>query len=116
MPIESHLLAARLIIAVQRSQVTPYGVNSRLSSIKSKLEDWFFSEYNREVTNKYGLFYYGDIAKNDSFVLKARSLDGVITLLQNLKELLDNAYVDCEPLRRLIRKVDTSIKLTSKYS
>jgi len=87
-----------------------------LSSIKSKLEDWFFSEYNREVTNKYGLFYYGDIAKNDSFVLKARSLDGVITLLQNLKELLDNAYVDCEPLRRLIRKVDTSIKLTSKYS
>ena len=59
---------------------------------------------------------YGDIATNDSFVLKARSLDGVITLLQNLKELLDNAYVDCEPLRRLIRKVDTSIKLTSKYS
>ncbi len=57
---------------MQRSQVTPYGVNSRLSSIKSKLEDWFFSEYNREVTNKYGLFYYGDIAKNDSFVLKAR--------------------------------------------
>jgi len=114
MSIESHLLAARLIKAVEQSAAKPMAVNTRLSSIKSKLEDWFFSEHERSVTDKFDLFYYGSIDRNDPFVLQAHSSKGVISLLQELREMLLDSYVDCEPLRGMIGKLDTSIKFTSK--
>lgn len=114
MSIESHQLVARLIKAVEESSTTPMAANNRLSSIKSKLEDWFFSEHEKNVTDKFDLFYYGSIDRNDPYVLQAHSLKGVISLLQELKVMLVGAYVDCEPLRAMIGKIDTSIKLTSK--
>lgn len=114
MSVNSHQLAARLIKAVELSAAKPGSVNARLSSIKSKLEDWFFSEYERKVTNQFDLFYYGGIDSNDPYVLQAHLTKGVIDLLQELKGMLLDAYVDCEPLKRMIGKIDTSIKLTSK--
>ena len=114
MSVESHLLAAKMIIAIQQSEAKPWGVYNRLSSIKSKLEDWFFSEHDSEVTNQFDLIYYDKIDNNDPIVLQAQSAHGVISLLQKLKDTLLDAYVDCEPLRRMIGKLDTSIKLTSK--
>lgn len=114
MSVETHQLAARLIKAIQQSAATPIAVNARLSSIKSKLENWFFSEHEKNVTNKFDFFYYGNIDGNDPFVLKAHSSKGIVSLLQELKDTLRDAYVDCEPLRRMIRKLDTSIKLASK--
>lgn len=115
MSIESHLLAARLIKAIEQSAEKPMAVNARLSPIKSKLEDWFFSEHEKNVTDKYDLFYYGSIDRNDPFVLQAHSSKGVISLLQKLKDMLLDTYVDCEPLRRITGKLDTAIKLTSKH-
>jgi hypothetical protein len=114
MSIESHQHAARLIKAVEQSAAKPMAVNTRLTSIKSKLEDWFFSEHERNVTDKLDLFYYGSIDSNDPFVLQANSPKGVISLLQELKDMLLVTYVDCEPLRKMIGKLDTSIKFTSK--
>jgi hypothetical protein len=114
MSVESHHLAARLIKAVEQSAAKPWAVNTRLSSIKSKLEDWFFKEHEKNLTDKFGLFYYGNIDRNDPYVLQADSSEGVISLLRELKDMLLDAYVDCEPLRRMIGKLDTSIKLTSK--
>ena len=114
MSIEDHQLAARLIKAVEQSSAKPWAVNTRLLSIKSNLEDWFFSEYSRSITDKFDLFYYGDIDMDDPLVLKADSSKGVITLLQELKDMLLASYVDCAPLRSMIRKIDTSIKLSSK--
>ena len=78
------------------------------------MEDWFFSEHEKKVTDKFDLFYYGDIDRYDPFVLQAHSSEGVISLLQQLKDILLDAYVDCEPLKRMIGSLDTSIKLTSK--
>lgn len=113
MPVNSHQVAARLIKAVQQSSAKPTAVNTRLSSVKSKLEDWFFAEHERKVTNEFDLFYYGDIDRNDPYILQAQSTKGVIGLLQELKGMLLDVYVDCEPLRRMIGKIDTSIELTS---
>lgn len=114
MSIEFHLLAARLIKAVEQSSAKPVSVNTRLRSIKSKLEDWFFAEHDRKTTDQFDLFYYGAIDENDPFLAQAQSSSGVIDLLQELKDKLLDAYVDCEPLRKMIGKIDTSIKFTSK--
>lgn len=115
MSIKSHQIAAKLIAAIEQSDAKPITVNTRLSSIKSKLEDWFFSEHEKNVTDKYNLFYYGNIDRHDPYVLQAYSSKGVISLLKELKSILMGAYVDCEPLRGLIGKLDTSIKLTLKF-
>lgn len=115
MPIDSHQLAARLIKAIEQSSKKPKGVNSRLSSIKSKLEDWFFSEYDKSIIDKYTLFYYGGIDESDTLVSQANSSEGVIYLLRELKSILLDAYVECEPLRKMIRKLDTAIKIASKH-
>lgn len=114
MSIESHLQAARIINAVEHSDAKPRAVNRRLISIKGRLEDWFFAEHEREVTDKFDLFYYGGIDRNDSLVLKASSSKGVISLLQELKDLLSDEYIDCKPLRSMIGKLDTSISMTTR--
>lgn len=114
MSVESHQIAARLIKAIEQSSAKPWAVNTRLSSIKSKLEDWFFSEHDKHVTDKFDLFYYGSIDMSDPYVLQADSSKGVISLLQELKNLLSVSYIDCQPLRKMIRKLDTSINLASK--
>ncbi len=114
MSIESHQLAAKLIKAIEQSPAKPWSVNTRLSLIKSKLEGWFLSEHERNITDKFDLFYYDGIDSDDQYVLQAHSSEGVISLLRQLKDMLLDAYVDCQPLRRMIGKLDTSIKLTSK--
>ena len=113
MPIESHQFVARLIKAIEQSAAKPIDVNRRLSSIKSKLEDWFFSEYEQDITDTFELFYYSGIDDDDPLALQASSSKGVIHLLQALKIRLSESYVDCEPLRKMMGKIDTSIKLTS---
>ena len=114
MPTEGHQHVARLIKAIESSGTTPIGVRDRLSTIKSQLEDWFFAEHDSKVTNQFDLFYYGGNDSKDPYVIQAGSVNGIIILLEDLKGQLLDAYVDCEPLRRMVRKLDTSIKLTSK--
>lgn len=115
MSIDSHLRAAKIIIAIQRSSARPASVHNRLNLIKSTLENWFFSEYEKGVTDNYDLFYYSNIDSNDHFVIRAESSIGVVALLEELKELLVGAYVDCAPLRKLTDKINTSIKQTSRH-
>jgi hypothetical protein len=114
MPVKSHQLAAKLLNALQQSSAKPNAVNTRLSSIKNDLNDWFFSEHKKSVTDKFELFYYESIDRTEPLALRASSVKGVMSLLHELKSMLLDAYVDCEPLRKMVSKIDTSIKLTSK--
>ncbi len=114
MSIESHQRVARLIKAVEGSSSTTWAVNTHLSSIKSKLENWFFLEHDRNVTDNCDFYYYGRIDSNDPYVLQTHSLKGAISLLKELKKILQDAYIDCKPLRSMVGKIDTSIKLISK--
>lgn len=113
MSVKNHQYAAKIMIAIQESTVTPHSVDRRLVEVKHRLENWFFSEYERNVTDKFDLFYYGSIDRDDPLVLKASSLKGIIRLLQKLRGILLEAYIDCEPLRQLIRRVDASIRILS---
>ncbi|UTW60236.1 DUF5623 domain-containing protein [Kordiimonas sp. SCSIO 12603] len=114
MPIPKHLEAARIIKAIQQAPERPWSVYGRMNKLKSILEDWFFAEHSREETDKYDLFYYGDVDADDPFVIEARTSEGVIELLHKLKSILLKYYVDCEPRNSLIKKIDFSIKATRK--
>ncbi len=112
MPIADHQNAALIIKAVLQSLNRPWNVNSRLNTVRSRLEDWFFTEYSKPETDKYDLFYYGEIEDDHPYVLKAQSRKGNIELLKMLKSILKKNYIDCEPLRNLVQKIDTSISYT----
>lgn len=114
MSVDNHLLAARLIKAIESSSKKPFSVNTRLSAIKSELESWFFCENDKTVTNQFDFFYYNGIGVDDPLVKQSDSQIGVIGLLNDLKALLSSEYVDCAPVRRLISKINASIKLTSR--
>jgi len=114
MPIDQHQHVAKLINAVEQSKAKPAGVFDRMSSIKSLLEDWFLDEHDREETDKYELFYYRRLEHNDPLVFQASSPEGVVRLLEEIKTILQTAYIDCAPLRSMIKKIDTSIKYTSR--
>ena len=116
MQIPSHELLARQIKAILQSKHKPWTVNTRLNTIRSELENWFFAERDRKETDEYGLFYYGNIAENDPFVLKLKSPNSVIEMLREIKGTLESSYNDCAPLRKLIKKLDTSIRLTQKFN
>ncbi len=68
------------------------------------LENWFFAEHEKEVTDKYDLFYYGGVERNDPLVLKSNTTQGVVCLLNDLKALLLNAYIDCAPLKKTLAR------------
>ena len=113
MSVESHLLAANLIKAIEQSTAKPSEVNTRLSSIRSNLESWFLSEHNKDKEVQCNVYYSVEKNVNDPVVFRAQSSKSVLNMLKELKILLLDSYVDCEPLRRLVNKLDTSIKLSS---
>jgi len=112
MPIADHQNAALMIKAILQSSNRPWNVNSRLNTVRSRLEDWFFSEHSKTETDKHDLFYYGEIEDDHLYVLKAQSKKGNIELLKMLKSILKKNYIDCEPLKNLVQKIDTSISYT----
>ena len=59
--------------------------------------------------------YYGAFDKDDPLVAEAESSDGVIAMLAKLRAMLTEAYPDCAPLRRLTGRIDTAVKMTSRY-
>lgn len=114
MTIEQHLLVARMIKALQSSSQIALQINNLLSSVKSKLEDWFYLEHPKEETDKFDLFYYSGSSSDEPFVARVSTIDGCTQVLNELKGVLVEAYVDCAPLRQLIRKIERSIQLQTK--
>ncbi|WP_421782051.1 DUF5623 domain-containing protein [Kiloniella litopenaei] len=114
MPVTTHKRVARIIKAIIQSDQKPWEVNWKLEKVRSKLEDWFFSEHRGKETENYDFFHYGEISKSDPYVQIAKTTKGNIKLLINIKKTLQKCYVDCEPLRKMIKKIDTSINLIEK--
>ena len=114
MPIEVHQKVARFIKAAQSSNKVSYGTFEKLNSVKSKLEDWLFSEYDKATTDKFELFYYGSLDKADPLLLKAATKGGAISILKEVRALLAEHYVSCEPLNKMLKKLDAAINTASK--
>ena len=101
-----------MIKAMLRSSARPWSVKDRLETLRCTLEDWLGKEIEREELSDGDFFdvYYHEIAEDDPFVAVAATSDGVVDLLWQLRGKLTETYPDCAPLRRLIRRIDTSVK------
>jgi len=117
MPIPSHHKIGRMIKAILQSQHKPWSVNDRMSSLRSELDDWLSFECGKEHLQGPEFFdvYYGDIEDDDSYVQQASSTKAIIEILNTVKNELQKFYPDCEPLRKLTNKIDTSVNLIRKF-
>lgn len=117
MPIPSHQKVGRMIKAILQSPHTPWSVNSRMNSLRSKLEDWLSFECGKDYLQGPEFFdvYYHYIKDDDRYVQQASSTKGNIEILHAMKNELQKFYPDCAPLRTLTRKVDTSVNLIRKF-
>jgi len=113
MPIADHMEVGRMIKAVLGSAHRPYGVYRRMNSLRSRLEDWMALEIGNDQLDGPEFFdvYYHESAEDDPYVAVSDSRDGVLDLLRRLKQKLQSAYPDCQPLRQELNRIDASVKL-----
>ncbi|MDX8455197.1 DUF5623 domain-containing protein [Mesorhizobium sp. VK9D] len=114
--VAGHIDAGSIIKAVLTWRHRPSGVWSRLSPLRSTLEDWMELERRRGELDGPEFFqvYYGDTVANKDHLEKAKSREGVIWMLGELKAQLQKAYSDCAPLRRQLHRIEMSISLINK--
>ena len=111
--IEGHREAGRMIKAVLASKARPYSVYNRMNSVRSTLEDWLGLEIGRGQLDGPEFFevYYHELEGDDPLWDKITSSDGVIAILDALRQKLLTAYPDCSPLRRHLNHIDMSVEL-----
>jgi len=114
---DAHVEAGRMIMALLYSASKPYAVNKRLETLRCTLEDWLGMETRDQDMPRREFLdaYYGAFNKEDPLVAEAENSDGVIAMLDKLRAMLTQAYPDCAPLRRLTCRIDTAVKMATRY-
>ncbi len=114
--IEGHMEAGRIIKAAMSSTFAPYGAYSRLSSLRSDLEDWLNLEIGRGQLEGPEFFevYYSPTDEDQSFQKTLTSADDVVAALHGLARNLKSAYPDCAPLRQQLRRVEMAVSIIEK--
>ncbi len=117
MSLADHQRMGNMIKAVLQSQHKPWAANRPLDKLCSTLVDWLYEDVPSHTFGRMDPVdvYYAAIDENDPLLARAESTRGVIELLIDLRELLTRDYPDCEPLRRMTRKIETSLRIAREY-
>lgn len=111
MGIQNHIQAGRIIKAVLRSGYATSSTEMGLGSLRSNLEDWMEMEKSRGELEGSEFFevYYSEAAGDAEIRELAKTPDGAISMLEDLKRLLIGSYPNCAPLRRQINRIDRAV-------
>jgi hypothetical protein len=111
--VEGHIRVGSLIKAMLQSPVRPWGLYSRLNSLRATLEDWLALEIGRNALHGPEFFdvYYNSTPDDAIAEERAGNVAGVRDMLAELRTLLTEAYPDCAPLRRQLGYVASAEKM-----
>jgi hypothetical protein len=114
--IEVHIEVGRIIKTAMRSEFSRNAVYTRMSSLRSDLENWLALEEGPELYEKreFDQIYYGWTDRDQAFLDALRSKDDVISALRSLEPKLKRAYPNCAPLRHQLRRIEMSVSLLEK--
>lgn len=114
--IEGHIEAGRIIKTAMRSEFSRNTVYTRMSSLRSDLENWLALEEGPELYEKreFDQIYYGWTDRDQAFLEALRSKEDVISNLLSLAPKLKGSYPDCAPLRQQLRWIEMSVSLLEK--
>lgn len=113
MPITDHIQIGKIIKSILHFAELPFGVQRRMNTLRSTLENWLALEIDPKQLNGPEFFdvYYHDTDSEGPYVKAAQSRAGLIRILSKLKQSLQTAYPDCAPLRKQLRCIDVSVSL-----
>ncbi len=116
MGVPGHIEMGRILKAVIHSKHRPWGAHQRLDSVRSTLEDWMALEISKGDLDGPEFFdvYYHDPDSEGPYAEAAQSRGGLISILGELKTMLQGAYPDCAPLRQQLHKIDMSVSLIER--
>lgn len=116
MPLEIHIKVGLIIKAILQSGEKPFEVNWKLNSIRSTLEDWMSIENRGTLSEDFDVIavYYDGRNQTNAFVDMANTPKALISLLEDVQEMMKKYYPDCEPLRMQIKAIDRCIKIIDK--
>lgn len=116
MGVPGHIHAGAIIKAIVRSGYRPWGTYTRVNSVRSTLEDWMSLEIGSEGLPGPEFFdvYYRETEADALCAKRASSLAGVISMLEELGQLLRSSYSDCAALRKQLKRIDMSLVLVRR--
>lgn len=114
--IDGHVQVGRVIKAVMSSQYATDGAYTRLSSLRSDLEDWLSLEISRGQLEGQEFFevYYRTTDDDKALQRAMTSTDDVVAALHGLIWTLKSAYQDSAPLRQQLRRIEMSASIIDK--
>jgi hypothetical protein len=116
MGLAEHQLTGRMVRAILQSRHKPWAVNTPIDRLQKTLVDWLYEDVPARQfgdMDPIGI-YYDAISDSDPLVAQAGSTQGVVEMLTDLERLLTRAYPNCEPLRRMSRQVEKSLKIIER--
>lgn len=117
MPIPQHIEAGNILKSIMESPHKPYSVNKRMNSVRFTLESWMSDEIERDELPGPEFFevYYGDADETGSHAEAAKTSEGLIRILEELKAKLSSHYPNCAPLQQQFDKIDTAIRIIARH-
>lgn len=112
MPFEIHQELGRAIKSIIRADILDGTIGYGMNSVRSELEDWLFVEHDERKFNGMSfidIYYSGALDDDDVFLKAASSGDGMMRILEMVRDQLKRHYPECAPLNRMLRKVEASI-------
>lgn len=114
MPITAHQEIGKLLKEVcAASDFVRKSVYKPIDSVRCELDDWIQVEYKsrEELPNKvfFNIYYHGptpSTARELSFEQK----ETLCSKLHQVKQILDQHYHDCKPLRSIHKRIDRALK------
>lgn len=119
MTLGEHREAGRMVRAMLQSNFKPWAVNQRMDEIMRILVDWLYEDVaprDLAALDDPIDLYYGEMVPTDPSFLKANSRCGVEAMLLELRALLERAYPQSAPLRKMTGRIETSLKLTRSFA
>jgi len=115
MSLDDHLKLGRMIKAVKFSNLH-WDNLGRLNTVRSDLENWMFHERFHEDDDGGAStdIYYGGLDSDDVVVLRSKSKEGCISLLESSIELLKSRYPSCKPVRDMVHRLTMTKRLIAK--
>lgn len=114
--VDGHIRVGRLIKGMLQSPVRPWGVFTRLNSLRCTLEDWMALEIGRGALAGPEFFdvYYNSSPGDEEMERSAGTVTGVLKMLEEVRTFLTDAYPDCAPLRRQLAHITAAEKMMAR--
>lgn len=112
MPIEAHAEVGRLLKSVLTATYQRKGVYNRVNAVRSELDEWTQREYNHAElpSDQFFELYYHESGSTFERALPLTERARHDSSLAQAKQILRAHYLDCPPLRSLLKKIDAAQK------